>query len=163
MSVTLVADAGAANANSYCTEAEATTYHATRGFNDAWTDADKTEREKALMWATRLLDQQAWRGIQTTREGSLRWPRSGLVSREGYLVDYTTVPVVIKEACAEWAFYLLGEDRTLDEGGLVQYHGKVGTITDPGMYARKVMPDGVRDMIAPYLIGATGMGRVTRV
>lgn len=163
MAVLLVATAGASNANAYCTEAEANTYHSMRGLNSAWVDdAGKPEREQALMWATRLLDQLPWRGIRAEQVGSLRWPRAGVSDREGYSIPYDAVPAFIKEACAEWAFYLLTEDRTLDEGGLVQFGGKVGPITDPTSYQRKSMPDSVKDMISPYLMSSSGMGRVKR-
>lgn len=163
MSVTLVADAGGTASNSYCTDAEALAYHQTRHLNSVWEETDKTEREKVLMWATRLMDQLNWRGRRSVQTQALRWPRVGCVDREGFPVTYTDVPKIIKEACAEWAFYLLTEDRTLDEGGLVELGGKVGPITNAPMYARKVMPDGVRDMLAPFITSAAGAGRVTRV
>lgn len=166
MSVTLVADAGSPTANSYCTDTEALAYHDKRYLNSVWSDAEKPDREKVLMWATRLLDQQEWKGMKTNYlSGSLRWPRNGCVDRDKKLIDGSVVPQFMKDACAEWAFYLLTEDRTLDEGGLVQYGGKVGPITDPHAYARKSMPDGVREMVSPYLSSgniASG-GRISRL
>jgi hypothetical protein len=163
MAVILVADVGATNANSYCTDAEALVYHQTRFLNSVWEEAEKGDREKVLMWATRLMDQLKWRGYQVADTQALRWPRGGCNNREGYAIDSTSVPNVIKEACAEWAFYLLTEDRTLDEGGLVELGGKVGPISNAPMYARKAMPDGVRDMLAPFITSTAGAGRVTRV
>lgn len=163
MPVTLDPTDGGSSSNAYCTYAEATTYHAMRFLNTAWTDNVQPDCEKTIMWATRLMDQLNWRGRVNNFSQSLRWPRLGCVSREGFPVSYTTVPQVIKDACAEWAFYLLTEDRTLDEGGLVEVGGKVGPITNPSMYVRKSMPDSVRDMLAPFLTGVQGDGRVSRV
>jgi hypothetical protein len=163
MAVTLVADAGSSTANSYCTDAEALAYHQTRFLNSVWEETDRSERERVLMWATRLMDQQNWHGSQNDPTQALRWPRVGCVDREGNYLSHTEIPKIIKEACAEWAFYLLTEDRTLDEGGLVELGGKVGPITNATMYARKVMPSGVRDMLAPFITSVTGYGRVTRV
>ena len=163
MSVTLVATAGGATSNSYCTDAEAAVYHGTRFLNSVWTDADKKDREKVLMWATRLMDQLNWRGRVNNITQALRWPRVGCVSREGFPVSYTSIPQEVKNACAEWAFYLLTEDRTLDEGGLVEVKGKVGPITNPDMYVRKSMPDGVREILAPFISGSTGYGSISRV
>ena len=164
MPVTLVATAGGATSNSYCTIAEATVYHGKRFLNTAWTDADKKDCEKVLMWSTRLMDQLNWRGQKTDQNQALRWPRVGCADREGFPTSYTDIPTVIKDACAEWAFYLLTEDRTLDEGGLVEIKGGVGPIKNPDMYIRKSMPDGVREMLAPFINGAgVGYGRVSRV
>lgn len=163
MTSILDATAGGSASNSYCTYAEATAYHAKRFLNTTWLDNASADCEKVLMWATRLMDQLNWHGRKNVLAQSLRWPRVGCVDREGFPVSYTDIPQVIKEACAEWAFYLLTEDRTLDEGGLTEVGGKVGPITNPQMYVRKSMPDGVRDMLAPYISGAEGYGRVFRV
>jgi hypothetical protein len=59
---------------------------------------------------------------------------------------------------------LLGEDRSLDEGGLVSVNGKVGPVKDPDYYQRKLLPDSVTEMILPYLTGhPNGVGKVGRV
>jgi hypothetical protein len=164
MALVLKADVGASDANAYCTEAEATAYHSTRGFNAAWTEALVPTREMALVWATRLLDQQDWNGMRASFSSALRWPQVGQVDRDDQIIPSTIIPQFLKEACAEWAFYLLVEDRTADEGGLVQYGGKVGPIDDPKMYVRKTMPASVRDMLQPYLAtNPSGVGRVGRV
>jgi len=156
---------GSPTANAYCSVAEADAYHETRAFNTDWTGATEVEKNTVIAWATRLMDQQNYVGLATFRTtGNLRWPRYGLVNREGLVVEPNTIPKFVKEACAEWAFYLLGEDRTQDEGGLVEYGGKTGPIADTTSYVRKPMPESVRDMLRPYLSGAagSGQGRVLR-
>ena len=161
--IAIDATAGGGTSNCYCTVAEAEAYFASRGFSDNWNGATPDAQIQALLWATRLLDLQVWRGMKRMYTNALRWPRAGLQDRDGYIVPYDTIPTFIKYATCEWALYLLKEDRTLDEGGFTQYGGKVGPITDPAFYARKPMPDGVREFIAPYLAGGpVGSGRVGR-
>jgi hypothetical protein len=163
MTAVIDATVGGATSNCYCTLAEAELYFAARGFSENWTDATDDAKSVSLIWATRLMDLQVWRGMKRELTNVLRWPRMGLVDRDGGVVNYDTIPVFIKNATCEWALYLLGEDRTLDEGGLVQYGGKIGPISDPATYARKPMPDSVRDFVAPYLMGGpSGSGRVSR-
>lgn len=164
MALVLDNTVGGPSANTYCLVAEADDYHSTRGFNSEWSAAVVGDKNIVLAWATRLLDQQEWLGIATYRStGILRWPRYGIVNRENIVVDPNTIPKFLKEACAEWAWYLLKENRTDDEGGLVQYGGKVGPIMDPDYFVRKVMPTSVKEILAPYLANIGGsMGRVLR-
>lgn len=163
MAVTLVATAGAVNANSYCTVAEADDYHAMRYHNEDWDSAAQEDKEKLLMWATRLLDQLDYAGAITTQSQALRWPRAGCVDRERRMLDSSTIPQPIKNACAEWAFQLLGEDRTLDEGGLVEIGGKVGPITNAQGYRRKAVPDAVKEILSGQVFYVPGYGKVFRV
>lgn len=163
MAVTLVATAGATNANAYCDLADANTYHDMRYHNDDWANADDANKERLLMWATRLLDQLDFDGSLTTQTQALRWPRAGCTDREGRALDSSTIPQVIKDACAEWAFQLLLEDRTLDEGGLVEVGGKVGPVTNPQSYKRKPIPDAVREILSKQIFYVPGYGKVFRV
>lgn len=163
--MTLVLDntVGGMSANSYATVAEADAYHEARGFNSEWTQATTADKTQSLVWATRLLDEQEFVGIATFRTAPLRWPRYGVVNRENMVVDPQVIPQFLKEATAEWAFKMLKEDRTDDEGGLVEYGGKVGPIKTPDYYVRNVMPPTVREMLRPYLSGPrNGLGRVSR-
>lgn len=153
--IVLNATPGDPAANTYALLTEAETYHATRGFNSKWTSATDGAKNIVLAWATKLLDQQVWKGVKAIKTGALRWPQIGQVDRDFLIVDGTSIPQFLKEACAEWAFYLLVEDRTADEGGLVQYGGKVGPVFDPAMYIRKTMPESVRDIIYPYLLNGS--------
>jgi hypothetical protein len=164
MAVIIDATVGTPTANSYCSVSDAEDYFLTRGFNDNWTSATDAAKESALMWATRILDQQPWAGFKWTLTQSLRFPRSGLTDRDRRYVPYDIIPQFLKEATAELAMALLGEDRSLDEGGLVSVNGKVGPIKDPDYYQRKLLPDSVMEMILPYLTGVpNGMGKVGRV
>ena len=116
MTLTLDNTVGGANANAYCSIAEADAYHEARGFNDRWVTGSVTEKTAAIVWATRLLDMENFVGTMTVRTGALRWPRFGIIDRDYRIVDPQVIPQFIKNAVAEWAFFLLSEDRTRADG-----------------------------------------------
>lgn len=148
---------GSPTANTYALIYEANTYHSMRGQNAAWWAATENQQAQCLVWATRLLDQQLWKGVKAVKPGALRWPQIGQIDMDWLIVDPTSIPQFLKNACAEWAFWLLQEDRTADEGGLTQYGGKTGPIFDPKMYVRKAMPDAVLDICRPYLLNPSSV------
>lgn len=118
MALTLIATAGAVNANSYCTLAEAYIYHQSRLHSMPTWDAadDGEEKAPALVWATRLLDETLkWVGLKATDAQALRWPRTFAYDIDGIEISDTTIPQFLKNATAEYAFYLLGTDMTADD------------------------------------------------
>ena len=59
----LIATPGANDANSFLTEAEASVLLDERLDTDAWTSASVEDRERALIWSTRLLNNSfEWAG-----------------------------------------------------------------------------------------------------
>jgi hypothetical protein len=134
MSVTIVATAGAATANSYVTKAEADTYWA--GFtNSAYileTSADN--KSLALIAATRSMDRLKFIGkkLSDLPEGNsgyqvLEWPRiapgyDGFYMGDGEdrILPYTyndsgvlIIPEIIRKACCEQANFLLETGEAL--------------------------------------------------
>jgi len=104
---TLVATAGATNANSYPTLAEALDYFERRTTVDGWENGDQ---EVLLMMATRVLDAMArphktfvpeqggvpahwitsptWTGAPASTTQKLAWPRSGMYDANGNSLDW---------------------------------------------------------------------------
>lgn len=110
----LVTTPGAANADSYATVAEADAYNASRPFSSAWTGSDAV-KEAALKQAARLLDASfRWTGAAVDGTQALTWPRSGMLSRNGFAIATTVVPQALKDAQSEFARQLLVADRTAD-------------------------------------------------
>ena len=136
---------GASDATSYASLAEAEAYMATLVHKDAWAGTDQT-KEAALQQATRLLDTLAWKGRKATAAQALAWPRTGVTDRDGYEVDPATIPVALRNACAEFAFRLLGEDRAADAGGLAPASLQVGSLNVSGL-RRQVFPASVLEMV----------------
>lgn len=130
MALVLIATAGAVNANSYATVAECTAYHEAHLYSSPWTGASATQKTAALVWATRLMDDQfEYEGYKATVEQALQWPRGGAYDRNGYPIDYTEVPVEIKNAACEFARKLLETDRTADPDTLGFSKIVVGSIS----------------------------------
>ncbi len=121
MALVLDATPGGASANSYCTAAEADAYHEARLHNEDWqTNADGTpvttaQKEAALVWATRLLDELVeWDGLRVDTTQALEWPRLGVYKPNGEGWPTTEIPQWLKNATAELARHLLAEDRAAE-------------------------------------------------
>lgn len=147
--MSLDATPGSASANSYLTVAEADAYHNTSLYASAWTSATTENKERALITATRILDEKiSWVGFKATAEQALAWGRTNVVD-DGYDVPSTIIPLPVKNATAEFAKHLLITDSTAqpDSKGLNRI--KVGTVeldfdkTDTA----DVLPDIVQDML----------------
>jgi hypothetical protein len=129
MPITIVATAGASNANSYITLAEADAYLDGRLNVGAWTAATTDTKNRALVEAQRTLTPLPWAGSRTTDTQALAWPRQYVanpdaplpltaVARENltpaYVVYYEddVIPVRLKEAQAELALEFLKAGTT---------------------------------------------------
>jgi hypothetical protein len=154
----LVATAGAADANSYATITEADNYIETRLYTTDWADASGNDQEAALLMATALLDRLCnWDGAKVTDAQALRWPRNYIYNPDGDLVDSATIPQFLKDATAEFALQLLGDDLTetisRDLEGFKQI--EVGSLnivmdTEGGAYKKGMMPDSVWIIVRSY-------------
>ena len=113
---TLIDTAGATDANTYCSVADADTYlEEFRGHTSDWSSATDGDKGIALLWATILIDQKCnWKGQKVTDTQALRWPRSFIYDQDGYSTDNTTIPTWLARATAEYAFFLLQEDLTVE-------------------------------------------------
>lgn len=110
---TLVAIAGASNANAYCDLVWANQYHDNRpAVGVTWASAVDDTKTKAILWATMLMDNMwTWNGFVSNTVQHLLWPRQGILKRNMFeYVDITVVPDEIKNATAEYARQLLVSD-----------------------------------------------------
>jgi hypothetical protein len=153
LSMLVVATAGAANANSYATLIEADSYHKTHLYNTDWITADDWKKESALIWATRLLDEQVeWEGYVYNREQALRWPRSEVSERDArYYFDNTTIPTFLKQATAELARHLLAGDRTQERSiGIQSVTADTVAVVFDKHDVKPILPPSVRSIVEPY-------------
>ena len=147
----LVTTPGAANANSYCSAAEADAYFETRLHDSVWDTLD--DPEAALIWATRLLDERfVWAGTINSSSQALRWPRIGVYNDDGVEMDSATIPQWLKNATAELALKLAASDRTDDASSSGLRDMKVGPIelTFDKHYNIPTIPPSVIAMVASY-------------
>lgn len=107
--------------NAYCDVAFADAYFTFRFGGEAWRDFDIEKKEALLVRATTTLDTFRYGGYKKSGAQPLKWPRSGLVDDEGYTVADTVVPMRVKQATCEFAYwYWTEEDRLMSDTDLRQ-------------------------------------------
>lgn len=168
---TLVATPGLLTSNSYCTLAEANTYHDERLFTDDWTGASDADKTVALIWATRQIDQMyTWHYWPTNERDvqALQWPRSGALDVDGLsTIDDNVIPRELKWATAEFARQLIVANRTADSDvetqGITSLTAGPISLSFKDSVTAKVVPDAVAAFI-PYWWGTLkGKGIVAPV
>lgn len=124
----VVSDPTSASFNSYVSLTEAEAYQSARLHNEAWMSASDEDKERSVIYATRLLDYTyTWRGYRSDPEQPLDWPRTGVYDSEeegdpswsvserryyGRLIPDGEIPRRLKDATAEMALFALESDRT---------------------------------------------------
>lgn len=110
MSVTFTVEDGTIvdGANSYVEVSFADDYLSIKSDSATWEALSTLNKQKYLMWATRLLDQRAKfpNTVLTDTDQPLRWPRQGAYDRDGDPLPDDIIPDQIKEASVEIAFNL---------------------------------------------------------
>lgn len=161
MAIVIIATAGAADANSYCTLAEANTYHDESRYHskETWLEYSSSDRSRALIWASRLLDEMVtWSGAIVYTTGALRWPRYDVWHEDGYMISSTDVPGFVKDAASEFAYHLLIEDRTLETNRDTIGYEKIAigdlSLTIDKFTSKPIMPPSVWSIIRDYAIRA---------
>jgi hypothetical protein len=108
MSITLVATAGSASANSYASVADATTYLAAKSGASAWASATSSAKQQALISATRALNALTWPGQRVDTTQALAWPRAYVTDLDAPVgsVEFssTAIPQWLEDATCELAF-----------------------------------------------------------
>lgn len=177
---TLVATAGAADANSYVTVAAADTRLAESLGYATWAALATDDKERALIAATRELDTLPWVGWRYTNTQSLSWPRRFAVNpdraydEDDEAVLYfgaTEIPARVIEATCRLAlaFASAGTDDLVKVDGDAGLVSKtIGPISKT--FAVESRPvglariSGVMDRLTPLLqtarVGTTNMVRV---
>lgn len=164
---TLVATAGASNANTYITLADADTYHDSHGYATTWTAATDDQQKVVLVWATRLLDAHfEWTGEIASDTQSLGWPRAATYDKFGRLLANDAIPEAIEFATAELARHLLAADRTAPESvDLALKSVKAGSIAieylNGTTAGAAVVPDAVYDLIRHLVRQRAGYGAIS--
>jgi hypothetical protein len=150
------ATAGGASADSYADVATADAYHETRLYSSEWDNASTPDKEAALKWATRLLDQHSWVGYKATISQALRWPRSGVLNQDNESIDSDVIPQWLKNAVAEFALELLKANRPADPdtAGFKKIKVDIIELEVDSFDRSDVVPRSVMAMIEPYIAAA---------
>lgn len=155
---TVIATPGAANANSYITRAEGTTFADERLQASRWGSADDADKDRALIQATARLDLQKFVGWKTTTEQALKWPRTDTFDEDSEEYETDDVPAFLKRATFETALWLLNENAGSTDPfaptGLEPFNranaGPLSVEVDKS-YSPGQLPDNVRRMISHVL------------
>jgi hypothetical protein len=157
MAVSIDSTVGGANANAYCTRAEANAYvdSLPSARQAAWLAAADPDKDRAIVTATRLLDEHVeWAGAIATLNQALSWPRGGMFDRDGRYIQIEIVPQELKNAVAEFARQLIAADRTADSGtetqGIASLIAGPVALTFNGRGGAKVVPDAVFYMVQQW-------------
>jgi len=164
---TLIVEDGTevANADAYATLVYIADYHDKNG-NTAWAAiTNDATRETYVRRATAYMLQsyrQRWKGYRKTATQSLCWPRSfvylepfvhGAVGAYPYLVSDITVPVEVKNACAEYALKSITETSLMPDQTQSVREETIGPITVKyNEYSSQATRySSVDAMLSPYL------------
>jgi len=155
MALVIVATPGAADANSYATEAELTSWIEQRLNNSAAVLAATSDtKKKALINATRSLDQLVdWEGdpAEPTVQ-ALQFPRINLEDDKGNELDSASIPERLVNATCELACNFIDGDRLGEVSTSGIDYLKAGPVelefSKTNAPARKVFTDTVFQMVA---------------
>lgn len=147
MSIVIEDGTGKADAQSYASAADATTYHTAHG-NAAWTGSDAL-KEAALVRATAWLDDAfyyRWPSVKLLSTQALEFPRVAAMDNDGYAL--ALVPAMLKAALYEAALV-----EIVTPGGLLaddSDHGNIQAESEGGM-SRTYRPGGKRPSDYPLI------------
>jgi hypothetical protein len=109
----LDASIGTTTANSYALVAEADAYYVDMFNRPLWASSSNANKEAALVTASRMLDYYTdWVGTPVTDVQAMGWPRDSAYNQVGTLYSNTAIPMPVKFAVYELAYYIL------ENGGL---------------------------------------------
>ena len=172
MAISIVATAGAANANSYLTLTDAQSL--IDGLIEdedvvAWASATTDQKNRALYTSAQRIDRERFLGARATDTQALQWPRTGVRKPDTYINTYTVgfpfrittdyftdteIPDQIKKAQAVLAAYLNNNKSGLGLSGLEDYRrvGVGGVAVEP-VFSGAVGADRVPPMFERYFTG----------
>lgn len=141
------------NVNSYATVAEADAYFEDRLDVAAWVAADPSEKAKALVTATSVLDEYEWTGTAVSESQTLAFPRNGefFDPKIGALAFLSPTPDRLITATYDLAYHLLNNDGLFDDTGNVSSLSVAGISLSLIQSANKV-PLFVKNKIKPMLL-----------
>lgn len=167
MALVLDATVGGAASNSYETVVEAQNYFDARLPLAGWDNADS--QAILLVMGTRVLDALAqpfktffpasggtgayyrvrrqWTGAPATTTQRLAWPRTGMLDANGNAIASNVIPQALKDALAELAGQLGGQDRTLDNDVIIQGLTSVKAGSVSLAFKQEIIPQVIPDAV----------------
>jgi len=110
MALVIDATSAGTSSNSYITLADAEIYFESRLNITEWTAATDDEKNRALVTATRIIDQNSFVGYRYTTTQALKFPRTGVPDYDSVVFVDGVIPEPIKDAQCEIALAALTSD-----------------------------------------------------
>lgn len=83
---------------------------------DAWSAFTTGQKQSLLASASTILDTFTYGGLKTSKTQPMQWPRQGIYDDEGTAYSSAVVPVKVRQAACELAYWIFTEgDRVLDD------------------------------------------------
>lgn len=169
MALTVEDGSGVAGAESFCTTAYATTYHANRGAA-AWAVLTTAQKEESLRKSTDYMSQAyrgLWKGLRFKSSQALDWPRANVGIEDepyGNLVATNVVPQEVKDACAILALTASAGSLApnLDQQVMSESVGPL-SVTYSAASPQYTRYRAVDMLLRPYLSGGGVMTKLERV
>lgn len=112
---------GVPDAQAYFDAAFVTDYNDNHDHDPAWGAADLAAQEVAIRRGTAYVTRayrNMWPGTRTYQTQGLPFPRTGIVDPDNFSISSTTIPLAVKQACAEAALRAVaGTSLLVDEAG----------------------------------------------
>ncbi len=157
---------GGASSNSYATVSDADTYFNERVGGTEWAGSTD-QKERALITATRRLDQESYEGLKVSEGQALKWPRYWADNEDGTEYAENAIPTIVKYACYELALQYeidRGDSKTpLLDTGLEEYtEAEVGSLkmTRNRSFSAGQLPATVQRLLRPVITTAGNSRRV---
>jgi hypothetical protein len=164
---------GEVDANSYADLADGDAYFDGHLYASAWTAATQANKDKALVFATRLIDaERQFNGVKASDAQALQWPRSNCPDPDpaaesgnaAVLASNKLPPALVKATC-ELAKELSVQDRTTappGEGLVAQWTDTSGTKYSKSD-KRPVLSYLVQSLLAKYGVTVRRGSSMTRL
>ena len=127
----------------------------------AWNALPTEDKERLLAWASRYLDDRTrWAGYRAVAASGLRWPRTGVVDRDGRAIGSNEIPHALKVGTAELARHLMVADRSAerDQDGLSRLKADAIELEFKDGYILPKVPEHLRFVLAGLGVVNTGGG-----
>jgi hypothetical protein len=136
--------------------------------HSTWATLVDDDKEKLLMYATRVLDERCrWNGVKTFPTSGLAWPRMRVRDKEGNLVEDNIVPLAVKYATAVLANHLITNNPEVanTSANLTQIEVDVIRIKFDVYKATEKYPDEIKfilDGLGTFRSGKRTTGRIQK-
>jgi hypothetical protein len=105
---------GGTGSNSYVSVEDAGTYFQFHRYASAWGELSNSDKQAALVMATRRLDSERWQGTKVNYTQALKWPRYDVEDDDGLCFQPDVIPQAVKDATCDLALELVKLDPTTE-------------------------------------------------